>query len=180
VYHGLGQVELHLGHADVLDGVRRRGRHGQRRRVGHADVLAGEDDHPAGDEPGVLAGHQHPGQPVQRRVDVGATHALDERAHHVVVRVAVAVVAQRGHVDRLLGGGEVDLLLAQRLRAGRGGFQRREGLADVAGCQPYQMIFGGAGEGDGTAQAALVGERAADQQPHRVVVDRLEGQQDAA
>ena len=34
---------------------------------------------------GVLAGDQHPGQPVQRGVHVRAAHALDERADHVVV-----------------------------------------------------------------------------------------------
>ncbi len=61
---GLGQVELGLGEADVLERVGGRGRHDERLRVGHADVLAGEDDHPPGDEPGVLAGLQHAAEPV--------------------------------------------------------------------------------------------------------------------
>ena len=115
----------------------------QRLRVGHADVLAGEDHDPAGDEPGVLAGHQHPGQPVQRRVRVGAAHALDERAGHVVVRVAVPVVADRRDVDRLLRGGEVDLGRRPGRAADAGGrLQRGQRLADVAAGEAYQMVLG--------------------------------------
>src|SRR5687768_18007067 len=45
-----------------------------------ADVLAGRDDQPAGHEPWVLAGGQHPGQVVQGGVRVGAADRLDERA----------------------------------------------------------------------------------------------------
>ena len=71
----------------------------QRGRVGQADVLAGQDHQPAGDEARVLAGLDHPGQVVQRRVDVGAADRLDERADHVVVLVALPVVAHRGPVD---------------------------------------------------------------------------------
>ena len=41
----------------------------QRGRVGQPDVLAGQDDQPAGDEPGVLPCRDHPGQVVQRGVD---------------------------------------------------------------------------------------------------------------
>ncbi len=107
------------GQADVLHRVRRGGGHGESGRVGQSHVLAGEDHHPAGDEPGVLAGHQHPGQVVQRRVHVGAAHALDERAHHVVVGVAVAVVAQRRPVQRRLRGGEVDLVTPECARPPR-------------------------------------------------------------
>ena len=79
-----------------------RGGRQQRGRVGQADVLAGVHDQPAGDEPRVLAGHDHPGQVVQRGIDVRAADGLDERADHVVVLVAVPVVADRGLVDRLL------------------------------------------------------------------------------
>ena len=45
---------------------------GQRGRVGQPDVLAGQDDQPAGDEPGVLARLDHPGQVVQGGVDVAS------------------------------------------------------------------------------------------------------------
>ena len=55
---------------------------------------------------GVLPRLDHPGQVVQRGVDVRAAHRLDERAGHVVVLVAVAVVAHRGPVDRGLQGGQ--------------------------------------------------------------------------
>jgi hypothetical protein len=74
----------------------------QRGRVGHADVLAGVHDQPAGDEPRVLPRLEHPREVVQRRVDVRAADRLDEAADHVVVLVAVAVVAHGGPVDRLL------------------------------------------------------------------------------
>ena len=49
---------------------------------------------------GILAGLQHAGQVVQRRVDVRAADRLDERADDVVVLVAVAVVAHGGPVRR--------------------------------------------------------------------------------
>ena len=64
------EVELRLRQADVLDGMRRGDGDEQRLRVGHADVLAGEDDHPAGDEAGVLAGLEHARQPVHAGVGV--------------------------------------------------------------------------------------------------------------
>ena len=70
-------------------------------RIRQADVLAGVHHQPAGDEPRVLAGHDHPRQVVQRGIDVGAPDGLDEGADHVVVLIAVAVVANRGRVDRL-------------------------------------------------------------------------------
>ena len=100
-------------------------------RVGHADVLAGEDDHPAGDEPGVLAGLQHPRQVVHRGLRIAAAHALDERADHVVV--VVAAVAQRARAERRL-----DVLLERpapggrartppRARSAPGGRRRRRG-----------------------------------------------------
>ena len=41
------------------------------------------------------------------------------------------------------------------------------------------MVLGVLGQGDRAAQAALVGERAPDQRPDRLVVERLQGQQHA-
>ena len=61
---------------------------------------AGQDHQPPRDEPRVLAGLDHAREVVQRRVDVAAPDALDERAGDVVVLVAVAVVADGGPVDR--------------------------------------------------------------------------------
>ena len=59
------------------------------------DVLAGQDDQPAGDEPGVLARLEHPGQPVEAGVGIRAPDRLDEGADLVVV-VVLAVVLQPG------------------------------------------------------------------------------------
>ncbi len=67
------------GRPDELDGAGGGVGHDEAHRVGHADVLAGEDDEAAGDEAGVLAGLEHAGQPVEGGVGVGAADALDER-----------------------------------------------------------------------------------------------------
>ena len=67
-----GEVELRFWEPHELHCLGRPGGHEQRLRVGHADVLAGEDHHPAGDEAGILAGLEHPGQPVDGGVGVGA------------------------------------------------------------------------------------------------------------
>ena len=115
---GLGQVELGLGQADVLDGLGGGDGHQQRLRVGLADVLAGQDDQAAGDEPGVLAGLEHAGQPVEAGVGVGAPDALDERGDDVVV--VVAPVAQGLGAERGLGVGERDAGGAVGRGAGRG------------------------------------------------------------
>ena len=82
-------------------GVGGRDRDHQRLRIGEADVLGGRDHEPAGDEARVLPRLDHARQVVQRGVDVGAADRLDERADHVVVLVALAVVAQQRAVDRL-------------------------------------------------------------------------------
>ena len=87
------EVELSFGQTDEFDGTRGRIGHHQRERIGHADVLAGEDHETAGDEAGVLAGLEHAGQPVQAGIGIGTPDALDEGGHHVVV--IVAAVAQR-------------------------------------------------------------------------------------
>ena len=97
----------------------------ERARVGVADVLGGADDQPPGDELRILAGRDHRGEPVQRRVGVVAAQALDERRHGVVVAVAGAVVGE----DPLLGGG-LDV---------------RERRRDVAGLVAFALVLG---EGD--------------------------------
>ena len=74
----------------------------ERLRVGQADVLRGEDDHPAGDEPGVLAALEHRGEVVDGAVGVGASHRLDEGRGEVVVRVAALVVDERPLPGRVL------------------------------------------------------------------------------
>ena len=105
---GLGEVEPGLGHADQLHGLGGGDGGGERRRVGQPDVLAGQDHQPPGDEARVLPRLDHPGQVVQRGVGVGAADRLDEGAGHVVVLVALPVVAHGGLVDGGLGGLQVD------------------------------------------------------------------------
>jgi hypothetical protein len=110
VDHRLGEVQLCLGHAYELDGARRRIRDDERQGVGHADVLGRQDHEPAGDEPGILAGFHHPGQPVEAGVGIRAPHALDEGGEDVVV--LVVAVAQCSEGQRGFGVGERDSVAA--------------------------------------------------------------------
>ena len=96
VQHRVREVELRLGQPDELDGPRRGVGDEERLRVGEPDVLRREDHEPARDEARVLAGLEHPREPVEPGVGIGAADALDERRHDVVVLVvAVAERAQR-------------------------------------------------------------------------------------
>ena len=102
VDHRLGQVQGGLRQADVLDGPGSGLGHQQGLGVGQADVLAGQDDHAAGQEAGVLPRLDHAGHPVQAGVGVRAPHALDQGADLVVVLVGAlveqAAVPGPGHV----------------------------------------------------------------------------------
>ena len=89
---GLREVQPRLRQADVLDRLGRRDRDQQRLRVGVADVLGGEHDHPPGDEPRVLAALEHRREVVDRRLDVAGPRRLDPGRDEVVVRVAALVV----------------------------------------------------------------------------------------
>ena len=70
--HGLGERDPGLGQPDEGRGLQGRNGRLQRRRVGHADVLAGVDHQTSGDEPWVFTRLDHAGQVVQGRVDVAA------------------------------------------------------------------------------------------------------------
>ncbi len=85
---GLREVETRLRQPDVLDRLRRRDRDEERLRVGVADVLGGEHDHPPGDEARVLAALQHRREVVDRRLHVARARRLDPGRDEVVVRVA--------------------------------------------------------------------------------------------
>ena len=91
----LRERELAFGQAHVLDRMRPRRSRRQRLWVGVADVLRGEDDHPADDEPRVLATLEHHGQVVQRCVRVRPARGLDPRRDRVVVAIGLSVVEQR-------------------------------------------------------------------------------------
>ncbi len=176
----MAEGEGGLGEADHGDGLGGGDRDRQRVRIGQADVLAGGDHQAAGDEAGVLAGLDHPGQIVQGGVDVGAADGLDQGAGHVVVLVAVAVVLHGGPVDRLLQGGQADLRLAL-VQGGSGGrLQGGEGAAGVTAGDAQEVALGLPGEGDGALEAALVGEGALDEALDVVVGERFEGEQQGA
>ena len=121
---GLGEVQLRLRQADVLDGARSRHRHDEGVRIGEADVLGGEDHHAAGDEARILAGLEHRGEVVDRRIGIGAAHRLDEGGGEVVVLVAGPVVAERPLPCCVL-----DVRRGERLPGGRCGLRRE--LEDV-------------------------------------------------
>jgi len=76
--------------------------------IGEPDVLTGEDDDAARDEHRVLAGVDHPHEPIESGVGVRAAHALDERADRVVVLVAGAVVQETPALERLADLGPSD------------------------------------------------------------------------
>ena len=91
----LREVQPRLGQADVLDRLRRGDRDEQSLRIGVADVLGGEHDHPPGDEARVLAALEHHREVVDRGLDVARARRLDPGRDRVVVRVAVPVVEER-------------------------------------------------------------------------------------
>ena len=82
------------------------------RTVGEADILDGEAHHAPGDVERVLAARQHPGEPIERRVGVGAAQRLVQRADEVVVPFLRLVVKRRA----ALHGGD-----QRRSVQGRGG-----------------------------------------------------------
>ena len=92
--HRLGQVQLRLRESDELDGPGRGIGHHQGQGIGLPYVLAGQDHQSPGDEPGVLARLEHPGQPVEAGVGIRPPDRLDEGADLVVV-VVLAVVVER-------------------------------------------------------------------------------------
>ncbi len=73
----------------------------KRLRVGEADVLGRGDDQPTGDESRILPRLDHAGEVVHRGIHVRAADRLDERADHVVVLVALPVVAQQRAIHGL-------------------------------------------------------------------------------
>ena len=130
---------------------------GKRFGVREADVFAGKNDDTARDEAKVFAGMQHFREPIDRAFLIGRTHALDEGADRVVVRVAGAIVDDGLLLDALLGhfDGEMDDRFAWRdalrrvpvFRFGRHGGRRsrerdrRSGEhADFEGVQTFSRV----------------------------------------
>src|SRR5712692_6282410 len=79
-------------------------RHGnlQRLRIGESDVFGRRDDQAARDEQWILAGLQHPRQPVHGSIRIAAAHAFDQRGDDVVVLVAGAVVEEVSFLESSL------------------------------------------------------------------------------
>ena len=100
---GLAHGEHAFREPHELDGLQGGDRHLERLGVGIADVLGGEDHHPAQDEAGVLASLEHADHVVDGGVGVGAAHGLDEGGDHVVVLFAGLVVEDGLGGERLLG-----------------------------------------------------------------------------
>ena len=100
----------------MLECVRGRDRHLERPGVGVADVLGGEDHHPADDEARVLAALEHRREVVDGRIGVGAAHRLDEGRDEVIVLVGALVVAERPLARRV-----VDVTLLEWDALGLGG-----------------------------------------------------------
>ena len=109
IERGRGQVEAAFGHAHLLEGLGAGVDHLDGVGVGHAHILAGEDQHAAEDEARRLAGIDHLGHPVHRRIGVAAAQALDEGADRVEVVVAFLVVEHGAALDRFFGDGEGDV-----------------------------------------------------------------------
>ncbi len=134
---GLGERVARLRQPHVLDRGGRGGGERERRRVGVADVLGGEDHHPPHDEPRVLAALEHHREVVQRRVGVRAAGGLDPRGDVVVVAVALLVVEDGSTLQGVLDARErhalADLRSVPELPRGGGGqLERVQGGARVA------------------------------------------------
>ena len=131
---GLGDRYPGLGPTDELGGLERRVGQHQSHRVGQANVLGGMDDDAAGNEARIFPGVNHLRQPVKRRIDIAATHRLDECGDRVVVRVLVAVVHHRFFLDAVFGNlqGDTNNTVGIRRCGQRGDLQRVQRLARIA------------------------------------------------
>ncbi len=132
VDHALAQRKLALGRAESLVDFARVEREPQRARVGQTDVLRRHAYEAARHVARVYTAVEHAHEPIQRRVGVGAAHALVQRADGVVELFAALVVAAHALAQHLEqpGVGDGGELLA---RGGHGqGFQRIQQAARVA------------------------------------------------
>ena len=162
-----------LRHADEMDGVLRGDRDGERARVRQSDIFRRQDDEAPRHEERVLAGLQHAGEPVERRVRIRAAQRLDERGNGVVVRVAGLVMGQAPLHDLLDECGRDRLLPARREDRG---FEGAQGAARVAAGLHDDGVQRVRFNGRATpAQSPLaVVERALDESAKQVRRQRLE------
>jgi len=78
VYHCLGENYPGLWKSNEVRGVSRGGSHRKGPGIGKAHVLGGEHEEAPGDKTDILPTCHEPSQPVDRRIGVGAPHALDQ------------------------------------------------------------------------------------------------------
>ena len=178
---GLGERDPSLRHADERDGVG--GGDGDRQclRVGEPDVLGGRDHQTARDEARVLPRLDHASEVVHRGIQVGTADRLDERADHVVVLVALTVVAQQRPVDGLrdVVGGDLRRLVALIVDVdhGRRRLERGERAAGIARGQPDERGARLVAEGHRAVEPACVAHGAVDEHAEVLIGERLQRQQ---
>ena len=119
---------------------------------------------------------------MQGRVDIGAANGFDERGDHVVVLVAVAVIAQNGLAARFraCGFGDRDRFVARLLRLGGrdsgGGFEDGQRPAGVGTGDADDEVPGILGEGELPGQPAIGFDGTVEQIADRLVVERTQGE----
>ena len=107
--HCLRQRELPLRRAEPLVGLGRIERQTQCARIRQANVFAGHSHHAACRIARVDAAVDHPHEPIERRVGVGAANRLVQRRDRVVELLAALVVAAQLLAERSLELRLVDL-----------------------------------------------------------------------
>ena len=144
--HRLGQMDRAFGHSEKVAGLVGGNGLFQRPRVGQPHVLAGKPDHAAGHIQWVLAGFQHPGQPVHGGVRVRIAHGFVQRRDQVVVFLPLLVIEQGlfggALFHRFLGYGNAAVLRHisveyDHLQGGQG----RAGVPVGEHCQRLQQLF---------------------------------------
>ena len=101
IARGLRQRELALGRAEEVVGLLGVEREAERVRIGVAHVLGGEAHEAARDVERILAGLEHPPEPVERAVGIGVAQRLVQGGDEVVVLLARLVVEERLLLGRL-------------------------------------------------------------------------------
>ena len=156
----LGERGVALRHADEVACLLGRDGHRQPLRVGVADVLGREPDQAPGDVQRILAGLEHPREPVHRGVRVAVAHGLVKGGDQVVVLFARLVVQECPALDRLLEERRVDLRHAVHRRCRRGGeLEQVEGHAPVAVRVPCDAQHGLLGDSERQAAESLLAVR---------------------
>ena len=111
----LRQRQLALGAAQLLVGGARGDRERQRRRVGEADVLARHAHEAARDVARVLAAREHPREPVQGGVGIGAAHRFVQRADQVVVRLLLPIIERHAPLQNVSQSGRIEARLGREI-----------------------------------------------------------------